>query len=138
MAGDRASWAQHHFRDLLQDPWRSLLLALSSIFSLLGFHRLENQVLVLLSQVTPCSSSVILKATGRYLHEEIFAVNPLLSPCGASGLFFPSSILQKSCFPTCLMLRWTCHAQQQKGESRDEDIQQCPHTGPCCLWWGKG
>lgn len=62
-------------------------------------------------------------------------MNSLFSLCGASGLFFPSSKWQKSCFPTCLMLRWMCHPQQQKGESRDEDMSA---VSPLLLMVGQG
>lgn len=74
-----------------------------SILYLLGFHRLKNQVLALLAQIVSTSSLAILKATGGYLYKEIFADNPLPGPCGPLGLFFPSSMQQKSCFQPYLL-----------------------------------
>lgn len=107
---DGVSGAVNHSRGLfllLQDAQQDhhRLFFPPSILSLPSFHRLENQVLDLLAQIVPSSSPAILKATGGYLYEEIFAENPLLGPCGALRLFFPSSMQKKNCFQTFLVQR---------------------------------
>lgn len=61
---DKVSRAEHHFRDLfllLQEARRDhqCLLFPPSILALLGFHRLQNQVLALLAQIVPPSSPAI-------------------------------------------------------------------------------
>lgn len=48
------------------------------------------------AQIVPPSSPAILKATGGYLYKGIFGDNPLLGPCGALSLFFPSPCNRKA------------------------------------------
>lgn len=96
----------------------------ASVLYLLGFHRLENQVSALLAQIVPPSSPAISKATRGYLYKEIFAENPLLGPCGAPGLFFPSSMQQKSCFQPSLLQR------QQPQPSSGEPAPACTGITP--------
>lgn len=69
---DGVSGTENHSWDLfllLQDAQQDhhCLFFPPSILSLLGFHRLENQVLDLVARIVPSSSPAILKTTGEYL-----------------------------------------------------------------------